>query len=828
MGKLLNYLGESKILKRIADVLNVKDVKVNGTSVVDANGIAQIDTSIHGMFEVVEELPQTGEENVIYLVPKEDTETGDVYDEYIWVDDAWELIGSTQMDLSNYYDKDEVDDLLDDKVDKVSGKGLSTNDYTTTEKNKLSGIETGAQVNTVTGVKGNSETDYRTGNINITKGNIGLGNVPNVSTNNQTPTFTEAGTRANIVSGEKLSVILGKVMKFFSDLTTVAFSGSYNDLSDKPTIPTVNNATLTIQKNGSTVKTFTANASSNVTCNITVPTKTSDITNDSNFVSDANYVHTDVNFTSALKTKLDGIATGATKNTAASAAPGKVASASAVGSSTNYARQDHTHGIDLDTGDANGQVKIAGSNVNVKGLGTAAYTASGDYIASSDNGLKTIKVDRGVSHTTAQSGYWAAMLRSSSAGSPVLPTAGKWWHVLSMDWTGDDVTKWISQLAIPTKDDNGVWYRKNDAEGTGIDASTWHRLAEGDSSGNASNALKVNNLEVKTAVPANAVFTDKSVTAVGNHYAPSEDSSAQLSADASGGAAATWNSTQLVTGVDIKRDAKGHVTGLAVDSIKLPANPNSNTIPSAYCNTAADVAAKTASCSGYAYRNSSYLHVIITTANSVQDAITLNVNGKGAKAIYINGSASGTGNYTLPAGSYIVFASSNRYYFRTDDKLQANITGSAGSVGGKTITDTYDGTSSNGMSGKAVKSVIGWKEWTDTTVTGSNTKLMADTFEEILLVAHLPIPSTTGRYIEIPIHVPLIAITSTVQNGQVFRQGYFQSVYMSQSAMNTNTGNGGEFSVYLWKSGGFVYAKKDIIWLNAASSDAATISVYYR
>lgn len=49
--------------------------------------------------------------------------------------------------------------------------------------------------------------------------------------------------------------------------------------------PTVNDATLTIQKNGTTVKTFTANASTNVTANITVPTKTSDIANDSNFVA---------------------------------------------------------------------------------------------------------------------------------------------------------------------------------------------------------------------------------------------------------------------------------------------------------------------------------------------------------------------------------------------------------------------------------------------------------------------------------------------------------------------------------------------------------------
>ena len=55
-------------------------------------------------------------------------------------------------------------------------------------------------------------------------------------------------------------------------LATVATSGSYTDLSNKPTIPTVNNATLTIQKNGTTVNTFTANASSNVTANISVPT----------------------------------------------------------------------------------------------------------------------------------------------------------------------------------------------------------------------------------------------------------------------------------------------------------------------------------------------------------------------------------------------------------------------------------------------------------------------------------------------------------------------------------------------------------------------------
>lgn len=59
-----------------------------------------------------------------------------------------------------------------------------------------------------------------------------------IGIDDQTPEFTQAETRNNITSGEKLSVILGKIRKWFADLKTVAFTGSYNDLSNKPTIPT--------------------------------------------------------------------------------------------------------------------------------------------------------------------------------------------------------------------------------------------------------------------------------------------------------------------------------------------------------------------------------------------------------------------------------------------------------------------------------------------------------------------------------------------------------------------------------------------------------------
>ena len=57
--------------------------------------------------EVVTELPSTGEVNVIYLVKKVG-KNPDVHDEYIYVENTWEKIGNTEVDLSNYYTKEQV------------------------------------------------------------------------------------------------------------------------------------------------------------------------------------------------------------------------------------------------------------------------------------------------------------------------------------------------------------------------------------------------------------------------------------------------------------------------------------------------------------------------------------------------------------------------------------------------------------------------------------------------------------------------------------------------------------------------------------------------
>ena len=89
----------------------------------------------------------------------------------------------------------------------------------------------------------------RVGAKTLTASDVGAlasdGNASNV-----TAAFTQASTRANLTTGEKLAVSLGKLMKWFADLKTVAWSGKYTDLTDKPTALKNPNA-LTLQMGGS-------------------------------------------------------------------------------------------------------------------------------------------------------------------------------------------------------------------------------------------------------------------------------------------------------------------------------------------------------------------------------------------------------------------------------------------------------------------------------------------------------------------------------------------------------------------------------------------------
>lgn len=132
---------------------------------------------------------------------------------------------------------------------------------------------------------------------------------------------------------------------------------------------------------------------------------------------------------------------------------------------------------------------------------------------------------------------------------------------------------------------------------------------------------------------------------------------------------------------------------------------DTNAYTSAYCTTPSSTAKKAASCSNYTISQSSHLHIIMAYANTAASKLTLNVNSQGEKPIYINGVISSATNYTLPAGSYIIYYDGANYYFRTDGSLTANITGSSITCSKILVPTTSGGTTYGvGTDGQVLKS----------------------------------------------------------------------------------------------------------------------------
>lgn len=161
--------------------------------------------------------------------------------QYARQDGTWTVVNIPEVDFTEVYE------AIDTKVDKVDGKGLSTNDYITADKTKVTNvnevIETAAKNITATGIS-----------ITLDKRNLVTNAVENIELDLPASTTALAGlmlpsdkTKLNgIAAGAEVNVnadwnategdafILNK-----PTLATVATSGSYNDLTGKPTIPTV-------------------------------------------------------------------------------------------------------------------------------------------------------------------------------------------------------------------------------------------------------------------------------------------------------------------------------------------------------------------------------------------------------------------------------------------------------------------------------------------------------------------------------------------------------------------------------------------------------------
>ena len=100
--------------------------------------------------------------------------------------------------------------------------------------------------------------------ITLSKSDVGLSNVPNVSTNNQTPTYSQASSLTNIASGEKLSVSMGKIMKAIAEFITHKSSTSNPHSVTAAQVGAVpENEDIVIQKSGATCESIFGQGSHN-------------------------------------------------------------------------------------------------------------------------------------------------------------------------------------------------------------------------------------------------------------------------------------------------------------------------------------------------------------------------------------------------------------------------------------------------------------------------------------------------------------------------------------------------------------------------------------
>lgn len=148
-----------------------------------------------------------------------------------WLKNWFEVASNKVTDWSatttntNYPSEKLVKDSLDGKVDKISGKGLSTEDYTSAEKTKLSGIETGANKTTVDSSLSSSSTNPVQNKVI----NTALSGKANTSHNHTVSNITD-----------------------FPTLATVATSGNYNDLSNKPDLSQAGAVSITKEQTANT------------------------------------------------------------------------------------------------------------------------------------------------------------------------------------------------------------------------------------------------------------------------------------------------------------------------------------------------------------------------------------------------------------------------------------------------------------------------------------------------------------------------------------------------------------------------------------------------
>ena len=100
------------------DVNNLIDAKGYQTaSQVNSIVNTAVANAAHLKRAIVDVLPESGEENTIYLVPSASSKDGNVKDEYMWINSAWEKIGSSEVDLTGYLKESDLTVITTAEID---------------------------------------------------------------------------------------------------------------------------------------------------------------------------------------------------------------------------------------------------------------------------------------------------------------------------------------------------------------------------------------------------------------------------------------------------------------------------------------------------------------------------------------------------------------------------------------------------------------------------------------------------------------------------------------------------------------------------------------
>ena len=117
--------------------------------------------------EIVEELPTEDiDPNTIYMILRTDPGESDIYDQWMYIDDNWELIGNTEIDLTDYYTKDETDEIVgevSEQIETIESDLYGTVEYNVTTGEKVINGTVEDRDLSITKVKGESEQESTKG-----------------------------------------------------------------------------------------------------------------------------------------------------------------------------------------------------------------------------------------------------------------------------------------------------------------------------------------------------------------------------------------------------------------------------------------------------------------------------------------------------------------------------------------------------------------------------------------------------------------------------------------------------------------------------------------